>query len=162
MRGMVTLAAALALPQDFSHRDLIVLSALAVVLGTLIIQGITLEPLIRLLKFPEDAGDENEKARVCALLTRSAMLSLQDRDDTTAAALRQELELEMIDHQAPGRLVGSVDELRLEAIRLQRQLLLSMRRQCEIEEEVFRALEQELDLHELASMRKLQLELIDS
>jgi len=37
-----------------------------------------------------------------------------------------------------------------------------MRRQCEVEEEVYRALEQELDLHELASTRKLQLELIDS
>jgi Na+/H+ antiporter len=162
MRGMVTLAAALALPRDFPHRDLVVLSALAVVLGTLVIQGITLEPLIRLLKFPEDASDENEKARVRALLTRSAMLALQDRHDTSAVALRQELELEMIDHQAPGRQLGSIDELRLEAIRVQRQLLLGMRRQCEIEEEVFRALEQELDLHELASMRKLQLELIDS
>src|SRR5262249_42457236 len=40
MRGMVTLVTALALPDDFPHRDLVVLSALAVVLGTLVIQGI--------------------------------------------------------------------------------------------------------------------------
>ena len=50
MRGIVSLAAALALPQvrgaDFPHRDLIVLTAFAVVLGTLIIQGLTLRPLI--------------------------------------------------------------------------------------------------------------------
>jgi CPA1 family monovalent cation:H+ antiporter len=162
MRGMVTLAAALALPQDFPRRDLVVLSALAVVLGTLVIQGITLEPLIRLLRFPDDASHENEKARVRAVLTHSAMNSLQERDDSPAAALRQELQLEMIDHQAPGRIVGGVDSLRLEAIRLQRQVLQGMRRQCEIEEEVFRDLEQELDLHELASTRKLQLELINN
>lgn len=162
MRGMVTLAAALALPEDFPHRDLVVLSALAVVLGTLVIQGITLEPLIRMLHFPEDGRAEEEKARVRALLTDSALMSLRAREDATAGALRQELQLEMLDHQAPGRGVGGLDALRLEAIGLQRQLLWRLRRQCEIEEEVFRALEQELDLHELASMRKLQLELIDS
>jgi CPA1 family monovalent cation:H+ antiporter len=162
MRGMVTLAAALALPEDFPHRDLVVLSALAVVLGTLVIQGITLEPLIRLLHFPQDSRAEQEKARVRALLTDSALVSLRTRDDTTAVALRQELQLEMLDHQAPGRSVGGLDALRLEAIGLQRRMLWRLRRQCEIEEEVFRALEQELDLHELASMRKLQLELIDS
>jgi CPA1 family monovalent cation:H+ antiporter len=162
MRGMVTLAAAMALPEDFPHRDLVVISALGVVLGTLVIQGITLEPLIRLLKFPADTFHETEKARVRAVLTDSAIVSLGERDDTATAALRQELQLEMIDHQAPGRIVGGLDGLRLEAIRRQRELLRRMRRQCEVEEEVYRALEQELDLHELASTRKLQLELINS
>jgi Na+/H+ antiporter len=150
MRGMVTLAAALALPADFPRRDLVVLSALAVVLGTLVIQGITLEPLIRLLNFPDDTALEKEKARVRALLTDAALASLQERDDPTASALRQELQLEMI------------DGLRIDTIRKQRQLLGRMRRQCEVDEEVFRALEQELDLHELGSMRQLQPELIDS
>lgn len=162
MRGMVSLAAALALPADFPHRDLVVLSALAVVLGTLVIQGITLEPLIRLLHFPQDGRQEQEKARVRALLTDSVLVSRRTRDDPAALALRQELQLEMIDHQAPGRTIGGLDARRLEAIGRQRQLLWRMRRHCEVEEEVFRALEQELDLHELASMRKLQLELINS
>ena len=162
MRGMVTLAAALALPEDFPHRDLVVLSALGVVLGTLVIQGITLGPLIRLLKFPQDASHEQEKARVRALLTDSAMVSLESRSDFAAVTLRQELQLEMLDHQVPGRIVGGLDGLRLEAIRMQRQLLRRMRHEYQVEEEIFRALEQELDLHELAATRKLQLELIDS
>lgn len=162
MRGMVTLAAAMALPEDFPHRDLVVLSALAVVLGTLVIQGLTLEPLIRLLHFPPDSSHEEEKARVRSVLTDSAIDSLRERDDATAMALRQELQLEMIDHQAPGRIVGGLDGMRLEAIRMQRQLLLSMRRQCAVDEEVFRALELEMDLYELSSMRRLQPELIDS
>ena len=43
MRGIVSLAAALALPPAFPYRDLIVLTAFAVVLGTLVIQGLTLK-----------------------------------------------------------------------------------------------------------------------
>jgi NhaP-type Na+/H+ or K+/H+ antiporter len=46
MRGMVTLAAALALPEGFPYRDFILLAAFAVVLGTLVIQGLTLKPLL--------------------------------------------------------------------------------------------------------------------
>ncbi len=50
MRGIVSLAAALALPPAFPYRDLIVLTAFAVVLGTLVIQGLTLKPLLRALE----------------------------------------------------------------------------------------------------------------
>ena len=162
MRGMVTLAAALALPPGFPQRDLVVLSALAVVLGTLVLQGATLEPLIRLLKFPADAAQEEEKARVRVLLTQSAMAALQDRDDEIAKQLRYELELDLADHREAGRRPGRLDGLRVSAITLQRELLRRMRHECQVEDEVYRALEQELDLHELASTRKLQLELIDS
>jgi len=162
MRGMVTLAAALALPTDFPQRDLVVLSALSVVLGTLVLQGGTLEPLIRLLKFPADAAQEQEKARVRMLLTRTAMDSLQGREDEIAKALRYELEMDLADHQQAGRTPGRLDGLRINAIALQRQLLQRLRHDAQVEEEIYRALEQELDLHELASTRKLQLELIDS
>jgi len=54
MRGIVTLAAAFALPDGFPYRDLILLAAFAVVLGTLLIQGLTLKALIIALKFPSD------------------------------------------------------------------------------------------------------------
>ncbi len=162
MRGMVTLAAALALPPQFPQRDMVVLSALAVVLGTLVLQGASLEPLIRLLKFPQDGAHEDEKARVRVLLTESAMASLQDRDDEIARQLRFEFELDLADHREAGRRPGRLDGLRVGAIALQRELLRRMRHENQVEDEVYRALEQELDLHELASTRKLQLELIDS
>ena len=48
MRGLITLATAFALPQQFPGRDLIVLCAFCVVLGTLVIQGFTLLPGHRL------------------------------------------------------------------------------------------------------------------
>ena len=62
----VTLAAAMALPPAFPYRDLIVLTAFSVVLGTLAIQGLTLKPLLRAL----DLHDEDPVGRT--LLVQSA------------------------------------------------------------------------------------------
>jgi len=45
MRGIVSLAAAMALSPAFPYRDLIVLTAFSVILGTLALQGLTLKPL---------------------------------------------------------------------------------------------------------------------
>ncbi len=46
MRGVVTLALALSLPEDFQGRDFILITAFAVILGTVLIQGTTLEWII--------------------------------------------------------------------------------------------------------------------
>src|SRR5262249_4332353 len=59
MRGIVTLAAALALPTGengyaFPYRGYIVLTAFCVVLGTLVLQGLTLRPLLRMVALPDD------------------------------------------------------------------------------------------------------------
>ena len=69
MRGIVTLAAALALPAAFPFRDLIVLTAFSVVLGTLVMQGLTLGPLLRALDLRDDdpVGHEVGAARERAL-----------------------------------------------------------------------------------------------
>src|SRR5579862_6973005 len=66
MRGIVTLAAALALPDGsgnapaFPYRDLIVLTAFAVVLGTLVVQGLTLRTLVMMLRLEDDSPVDNE------------------------------------------------------------------------------------------------------
>jgi len=49
MRGIVTLATALALLGGFPYRDFIQLAAFVAVLGTLLLQGLTLRPLIKLV-----------------------------------------------------------------------------------------------------------------
>ena len=69
MRGIVSLAAAMALPAAFPYRDLIVLTAFSVVLGTLVIQGLTLKPLLRALDLHDDdpVGREVSAARERAL-----------------------------------------------------------------------------------------------
>ncbi len=62
-RGIVTLAAAFALPEGFPYRDLILLTAFAVVLGTIVIQVLTLGPVILALKFEEDDPVAREAAQ---------------------------------------------------------------------------------------------------
>jgi monovalent cation/hydrogen antiporter len=65
MRGTVTLAAALALPggadgNAFPYRDLILVTAFGVVLGTLVVQGLTLRPLLIWLKLEDDDTVDRE------------------------------------------------------------------------------------------------------
>src|SRR5882672_2946567 len=62
MRGLVTLATAFSLPPDFPGRNVIVLSAFTVVLGTLVVQGFTIRPLIALLRIAPDRSLDLEVA----------------------------------------------------------------------------------------------------
>ena len=90
MRGIVTLAAALALPSGFPFRELIVLTAFAVVLGTLTIQGMTLKPLLRALDLQDNdpVGQELGAARERAL--QAALATFEGDESPRAEALRQE------------------------------------------------------------------------
>ncbi|MDO7840743.1 cation:proton antiporter [Sphingomonas immobilis] len=89
MRGLVTLATALALPADFPERDLLVLTAFAVVLATLVIQGATLAPLIWWLKLnrEDEAAEELEAAHLS--LAEAALERLADEDGAEAEGVRQ-------------------------------------------------------------------------
>jgi CPA1 family monovalent cation:H+ antiporter len=68
MRGSVSLAAALALPAvvdtgaAFPHRDLLVFLTFAVILGTLLVQGMTLPALVRALDIEDDDHDVRSEA----------------------------------------------------------------------------------------------------
>jgi monovalent cation/hydrogen antiporter len=85
MRGAVSLAAALAIPltvhsgAPFPHRDLIVFLTFCVILGTLVVQGLTLPVLIRALGFEDDglAAREEAKARIKA--AEAALVRLEER-----------------------------------------------------------------------------------
>jgi CPA1 family monovalent cation:H+ antiporter len=73
MRGIVTLAAALALPADFPRRDLILFTAFCVVLVTLVLQGMTVSPLLRALRL-EDDGEVDREVRLARAETAKAGL----------------------------------------------------------------------------------------
>lgn len=81
MRGVVTVATALALPtvvdggEPLTNRDQIVTVALACVMLTLVVQGLTLTPLTRLLKVGSDA---DESAEISALRLRATEAALQE------------------------------------------------------------------------------------
>ena len=84
MRGIVTLAAALALPlttasgAPFPFRDEIIVLAFAVILSTLVVQGLTLKPLIRVLKLEEDTTLEEEEAMAREAAARAALARLEE------------------------------------------------------------------------------------
>src|SRR5262247_1029649 len=90
MRGLVTLATAFALPAGFPGRDLIVLSAFCVVLGTLVLQGMTLKPLLRFLQFEPDNSIEEEVSRARVAVMQAALDSLAGDSSTAAAAVRDQ------------------------------------------------------------------------
>ena len=102
MRGIVTLAAALALPPAFPYRDLIVLTAFIVVLGTLVIQGMTLKPLLHWLHLRDDdpVGRELRAARDRAL--QAGLASFADKTSTVAKAVRHELTAQLTHERAAG------------------------------------------------------------
>lgn len=152
MRGLVTLATALSLPSTFPERDLIVLSAFAVVLGTLVVQGLTLRPLIRYLSFPPDRSFAKELAAARLQLLDAALNSMADRDDTVATRLREhyEEEREIAEAGEHPRDVSEFDAVRRHSIAAKRNKLAELRGQGAIDDDVFHALEQELDWAELA------------
>jgi Na+/H+ antiporter len=151
MRGLVTLATAFALPAQFPGRDLIVLCAFCVVLGTLVIQGLTLRPLLRLLRLQDDGAVEREISRARIAVMQAALDSL-DGDSSRAAAMMREqyaaARKVAEDHHEP-QAATKYDELRLRAIAAQREALHRLRAQGEIGDEAFRRIQEELDWSEL-------------
>ncbi|MDF2998262.1 MAG: sodium:proton antiporter [Xanthobacteraceae bacterium] len=164
MRGLVTLATALALPFDFPGRDLIVLSALAVVLGTLVLQGLTLGPLIRALRFPPDRSFDAELASSRVKLLDAAIAGLDGRNDDAAVQQRDVYAADRalaLKGKDP-RTVAAVDDARRRSIAVKRTELARMRRRGEIEDDVFHILEQELDWAELAVATPEDREIVES
>jgi Na+/H+ antiporter len=160
MRGIVSLAAALALPESagagpFPFRDLIVLTAFAVVLGTLIIQGLTLRPLIQALDLHDDdpVGQEVDAARDRAL--RAALATCADDTSPAAEAVRQEFAAHLKSSASGPRHAESEgpdhEAIHLRAIAAARQVLLEMRSTDDIGDDAFHQLEEELDWLELGS-----------
>ena len=154
MRGIVTLAAALALPTAFPFRDLIVLTAFAVVLGTLALQGLTLGPLLRALDLRDDdpVGHEVAAARERAL--RAGLARLEHDRSPVADAVRQEFlaHLEPVTARPEQGDTGRSEhnELHRRALQAARQAVLAMRASDEIGDDAFHQMEEELDWIEMS------------
>jgi CPA1 family monovalent cation:H+ antiporter len=160
MRGIVTLAAALALPEDggagpFPFRDLIIVTAFSVVLGTLVLQGLTLKPVLRLLNLRDDdpVGREVAAARERAL--EAALATLGDDDSPAAEAVRHELAAHLAgpagDSAAPGEGDSSHEVIHRRALAAARRVAFDMRARDEIGDDAFHRIEEELDWLEMGS-----------
>jgi CPA1 family monovalent cation:H+ antiporter len=155
MRGIVTLAAAYALPEGFPYRELIVLCAFCVVVGTLVIQGMTLRPLINVLQLREENVVEGEVRSAQVRLAQVALELLDGEDSPESATLRREFSA-LLDGAGTDGFNGRTahDELRARVIDAQRNALLRMRDEAEIGDAAFHEVEVQLDWAE-ASARGL-------
>ena len=156
MRGIVTLAAAFALPENFPYRDLILLTAFAVVLGSLVIQGLTLRPLILALNLKQDDPVGAEVARARAIAYRAALEEIEGDPSEEAEILRLEYRAMLMQSESDpdGGVPTSelpADPLRRRAIDAARRSILTLRRSEEIGDDAFHQLEEELDRAELSA-----------
>jgi Na+/H+ antiporter len=157
MRGIVTLAAALALPLQINgralpFRDLIVFTAFAVVLGTLVVQGLTLGPLLRRLNLRDDQPVEREVAVARDRALSAALATVDGIDSEVARIVRQEFASHLraargedgdreVDHEA----------LHRSALDAARRTIFDMRANDEIGDDAFHQLEREFDWMEMAN-----------
>ncbi|WP_445144996.1 cation:proton antiporter [Dyella sp. Tek66A03] len=152
MRGMVTLAAAMALPADFPYRDFIQLTAFVVVLGTLAIQGLTLSPLLKLVRLPPDYTIRKELALARETALRTALADLNDQNSPAAERLKLEL-TEALSGALPGLSPGNSqgNKLRRHLVGVARHAIENLRRIGAIGDDAYRQVEAELDWVELSS-----------
>jgi NhaP-type Na+/H+ or K+/H+ antiporter len=149
MRGLVTLATALALPREFPSRDVIVLSAFIVVLGTLILQGFTMRPLIALLRIESDTSLDDDVSETRNAMLAAALQELADVAGEGAASLRAEFGAVREGNVGRAQPDTEYDSLRRRAIAAERRLLADWRRRGRIQDDAYHLLEDELDRAEL-------------
>jgi Na+/H+ antiporter len=167
MRGIVTLAAALALPDGsaesaFPYRDLIILCAFCVVLATLVVQGLTLRPLLVMLGMKDD-GSVNREVRLARVETaRAALRILAEEKDghPSVDILRDEYEARIRSGERTPRADESSEtrmvELQRRAVKAQRRTLLELRATQVIGDDAFHAAEEEIDLLELTADARIR------
>jgi CPA1 family monovalent cation:H+ antiporter len=166
MRGVVTLTAALSLPDNFPGKDVVLVAAFTVIVVTVLLQGSTLGPVASLLKFinPEEAkrmkDNEADAWRRVAEVQYRAIQSLAVGNDGVVHHPRL---LEQYDHRAKVAALYETDQAKhdgiksqhfeavLAAIKAGRMEILRMHRAGGIHETVMRQLEHELDLQEMAA-----------
>lgn len=155
MRGIVTLAAAYALPSDFPYRDLILLISFCVVVGTLVLQGLTLRPLILLLDLHDDDPVNREVRMACERVVRAGLQVLDGDESQEAQVIRGELESQLTEIDDETKDVHELDRyssLRARIVAAQRRELLEMRSKYEIGDDAFHQIEAQLDVAEVNAL----------
>jgi len=165
MRGIVSLAAALALPltlldgTPFPERDLIIFLTFVVIAVTLVLQGLTLAPLIRGLQVGSDWSEQEEQQRARMALTHAALAAIaevvaqENVSNELADRIRAEF-AEKITLSFPGSIVvdhGAGDpakRLRRAALTAERRELIRIWRENQISDDVLHHLEEDLDYQE--------------
>lgn len=179
VRGVVSLAAALAIPlatvagAAFPDRDLILFVTFGVIIVTLIGQGLLLPGVVRLLRLGRDARGEREREKKAELAARSAALNFaQDRLERLTSDRRVSPEIlsslrgrhEYRAARLPNDTSAGFDtaeaeieaDIRAELIAAEREYIYRLLRDGQLTDEARRRIERDLDLEEasIATVRK--------
>ncbi|MDR3615433.1 MAG: Na+/H+ antiporter [Candidatus Obscuribacterales bacterium] len=174
MRGVVSLAAALALPMvcadgsPFPYRNLLIFLTVAVIAATLVFQGITLPSIIKAFDLTDEdhKSDEETERKARLFLSREAVRRVDE--------LARERKIDMEDPHLQRILNRYLDNtlayahgdthdvsnggtwhlLQHESLISQRKVLIEIRSKHEIDEDIFRLLQNELDLEEAQLARE--------
>ncbi len=168
MRGADSLAGALAIPfllgngEPFPGRDLILLLTFGVIFGTLVVQGLTLTPLVRLLGVVDDHVSQKEErlarlqANEAALARLETIESLRRAQPETVQRLRSEysdrirqLRREDAKEKHISRLFSEdFEELAREMLRTERDTVITLRNEEDISDQTLRRIQHDIDLAE--------------
>ncbi|WP_405822025.1 Na+/H+ antiporter [Streptomyces sp. NBC_01390] len=181
MRGVVSLAIAFSIPltveggEEFPERNLILFLTFTTVIGTLVVQGLTLPPLIRLLKLPgrdtqaETLAEANAQAQASRAAQGRLDGLLEDESNALPPPLADRLRMVLERRQnAVWERLGSVNpvtgetvddtyrRLSREMISAEREVFVRLRDGRYIDDEMLRTLLRRLDLEEAAAFREAE------
>ena len=169
MRGVVSLAAALALPEvtaegaAFPERAFVIYLTFGVILATLVVQGLSLPLLIRGLGLHDDGASQRQETQArltaaqAALARLDELASQNEASQESAQHLRKHYEAQVRSLTKRFKQVANepgedhaitYQRLQREALQAERSAVIGLRNQGEINDEVLRRLERELDLEE--------------
>jgi NhaP-type Na+/H+ or K+/H+ antiporter len=174
MRGADSLAGALAIPfalpsgEPFPGRNLILLLTFCVIFGTLVLQGLTLSPLIGWLRVVDDRITEKEerlarlKANEAALARVEAMQEVNRSRPEVVQRLRSEyvdrikqLRSEGPHEETVSRLFSpDFEELAREALQTERETVIQLRNEEAISDQALRRIQRDIDLAEARLQRQ--------
>jgi Na+/H+ antiporter len=167
MRGVLSLAAAVSLPyvlpdgRTFPQRSMIIYLAFCLIVATLVVQGLTLPWLIRRLGLSEAGGMNGEEQEARRVLLQEALVHLartrsKNRDQSamfTELIASYQRRLDAMPAEREQRVQGLVDQARrsdaiLAVLKVEREALIRLRDEEQIDDDVLRTLQRELDLEE--------------
>src|SRR6266404_1539413 len=169
MRGVVSLAAAFALPlamptgQPFPGRDYILFVAFSVILVTLVLQGLTLPVLIRKLGVPRDAETDEEERLARLEANKAALRWIEEAGangkfspDATSrlhAEYDERIEQLQLCAENPDDCRGEIatpqyQRLQHQALRIERKTIIRLRNERVINDDALRRIQRDLDLAE--------------
>ena len=161
MRGVVSLAAALALGPDVPQRELLIFLTFCVILATLVLQGLTLPLLIRVLRVGAEADTEHEETEARLRASQAALTRLEQLagDDSAPEDLIDRLRIQyerrtqsLATHKAA--LIGTdghertrvYEQLQNEMIDAERATVLQLRDDGVINDEILHRIQRDLDI----------------